>query len=55
MKNSSNCYNVKLRKNLMNLKERLFNDFISLLQSLNVNFTHVCRNIKESLGSDPLW
>ena len=41
MKNSSNCY-VKLIKNLMNPKERLFNDFISFLQNLNVNFTHMC-------------
>ena len=49
MKSSSNHCNVKSIKNTRNAKERLFNYLISLLQSLNVNFTPMS---VETLGKD---
>ena len=59
MKSSSNCCDVKPIKNARNAKECLFNDLISLLQSLNVNFTSMSvetlgKNVVQTL-CDSLW
>ena len=59
MKSSSNYFNVKPLKNPKNAKKHLLKDFISLWQSLNVNFTPMSA---ETLGinlfqilCDSLW
>ena len=55
MKSSSNRCNVKPMKNPRNAKERLLSDLISLLQSLNVNFTPMSvETLGKDLVSDPL-